>query len=49
MVLDCALTLLLCSHMLGAVLSAFRAARGYSYRFGIVRASSGLLGALTWI
>ena len=49
MVLDCALTLLLCSHVLGAALSAFYAACDYSYRLGVVRPSTGLLDALTWI
>lgn len=49
MVLDCALTLFLYAHMLEAVLSAFRAACGYSYRLGIVRASTGPLDALTRI
>nr|DAF61086.1 MAG TPA: hypothetical protein [Phage sp. ctesc4] len=37
---------LLYAHMLGAVLSAFHAACGYSYRLGIVRLSTGLTGCL---
>lgn len=45
----CAPTLFLYAHMLGAVLSAFHAACGYSYRLGVVRASTGLLGGLMWV
>lgn len=33
-------------HALGAVLSAFHAAYGYSYRLSVVRPSTGLLDAL---
>nr|DAR31529.1 MAG TPA: hypothetical protein [Caudoviricetes sp.] len=35
--------------MLGAVLSVFRVACGYSYRLGVVRASTGLAGGLAWV
>lgn len=38
---------LLYAHMLEAILSLFRTGCGYSYRLSVVRASSGLLGALT--
>lgn len=47
--MGCALTLLLCSHVLGAVLSAFHTACGHLYRLGIVRASTGLAERLMWI
>lgn len=45
----CALTLFLYARMLGAVLSAFHAACGYSYRLGAVRLSTGLTERLAWI
>lgn len=37
------------AHVLGAVLSVFYTACGYSYRLGVVRAPTGPLGGLMWV